>query len=367
MNIKTNKKDLLKVLSTAIKAVPSKAPFPMMENFLLMVEDSLLHVIATDGGITVSTSIEAEGEGEACVNAKLILDAITLLPDADIVIEESEGHCNIRYEKGQFSIPSFDANDFPDVEFAIEGNAVKMSCGELKSALNYVAPSIAKDTLRPQLCGVYFNPVADGHDIVTSDSRTLSLQKIKSEGDNCGNFVLPNVTAKFLRDQLPDDDSEVSMSADETHVSFAFGKTVINSVKVVGKFPNYEMVIPVNNENKLTAKVDDMLAVVRRVSTCANKASNAIKFTLSTLGGATIESQDIGFGCAAQETMDDIAYNGQDMVIGFKHDILTALLSAVDEENVVISMDSPKRAALITSDNESRKAIIMPVSVAVTQ
>lgn len=367
MNIKTNKKDLLKVLSTAFKAVPSKASFPMMENFLLTVHDSSLYVVATDGGITVSTFVEAEGDGEACVNAKLILDAITLLPDAEIIIEESDGQCNIKYEKGQFSIPSFVASDFPDVNTVVEGNTVTMECGELKSALTYVAPSIAKDTLRPQLCGVYFNPVEGGHDIVTSDSRTLSLQNIKSEGDDCGNFVLPNVTAKFLKDQLPDDDTKVTMSADEAHVSFSFGNTVINSVKVVGKFPNYQMVIPQNNENKLTSSVADMLAVVRRVSTCANKASNAIKFTLSTLGGATIESQDIGFGCAAKETMDDISYNGQDMVIGFKHDILTALLSAVDENDVVIAMDSPKRAALITSSNESRKAIIMPVSTAVTQ
>jgi DNA polymerase-3 subunit beta len=138
---------------------------------------------------------------------------------------------------------------------------------------------------------------------------------------------------------------------------------VVNTVKIVGKFPKYREVIPANNGNRLTAKVADLLAVVRRVSTCANKASQTIKLVLSTFGGATMEAQDLGFGCSAKEEMEDIVYNGSEMTIGFKSDLLTNLLSALGEEDVIVDMDSPRKAVLLTTNNESRKAILMPVAV----
>lgn len=366
MQLKTNNKDLLKVLTTAFKAVPSKAAIPMMENFLIKVADNNLSVTATDGGITVSSAIEAEGEGSVCVEAKRLIEAISLLPDTDIEIVAENNFCDINYGNGKFQIPAFDPDDFPTINTLITGNTTTMICAELKEALAYVSPSIGKDTLRPQLCGVYFSPTDDGYEIVTTESRTLSMQRVKNDGEKVEPFILPAPAARFLKEQLPDDDESVLFSEDDSHVAFYFGKTVINATKVVGNFPNYKMVIPTANENKLVTPVGELLSTVKRVSTCSNRASNSIKFTLSTLGGATIEAQDIGFGCEAKETLD-VNYNGEDLVIGFKWDLLINLLSAITETDVTIAMDGPKRAVLITTDNESRKAIIMPVSTAVTQ
>jgi len=367
MELQTNKKDLQKVLTTAYKAIAAKPSFPMMENFLLTIDDDALRVIATDGSITVESSTNATctDAGSTCINAKLLLDSVALMPDDDIIVASGENIATIKYKGGQFTVPCFPTEDYPDVNTVIMGPTSSMVCSDLKDALGFVAPSVAKDQLRPVLCGVYFNPKDGTYDIVTSDAHTLSLQTVPFTADTLEPFVLPSSASRFLASQLPDDDTAVLFSEDDAHVSFAFGNTIINAVKVVGKFPNYEMVIPKDNESKLTANVADLLATVKRVSTCANKASNAIKFSLSTLGGATIEAQDIGFGCSARETMDGVTYNGQEMEIGFKHDLLTALLSVLTETDVVVSLDSPKRAVLLTTNNESRKQVIVPVATVV--
>jgi DNA polymerase-3 subunit beta len=356
------KKDFQKVLTTAYKAVPAKAALPMMENFLLEMKEDALHVTATDSAITIIANTEAKGEGSICVSAKLLLDAISLLPDGEIELSTEEGVCTINYGKGKFNLPCFPTDDYPTINTDIPGDPTVMVNCNLKEALSYVLPSVAKDQLRPALCGVNFNPVDGGYDLVATDSHSLSLQTVACDVKT-GAFIIPTNTAKFLQSCLPDDEDTTLIYANDYSVSFMFGHTVINAVKVVGNFPKYQAVIPQNNESVLTATCEDLLAVVKRVSTCANKASNAIKFTLSTLGGATIEGQDIGFGCSAKETMDTVFYNGQDMTIGFKADLLSSLLSALSEENVSIAFDSPKKAVLITTENETRKAIVMPVAI----
>ena len=361
MQFTTNIKDFVKVLSTAIKAVPAKAAFPMMENFLITVDDGV-HVKATDGSITIESHTEAQGQGEACINAKLLLDAVSLLPDGDLTITTEDTTCTIKYNKGQFTLPCFPTEDFPNTPYPLAEDVTAIPCGELKSALKYVLPSVATDQLRPAMCGVFFNPTDTGLDLVASDSHSLSLQKVgcfvKTKA-----FILPSSAAKFLVGQLPDTEDDVTIATNDSAASFTFGATQMDVVTIVGKFPNYNQVIPTNNGNTLTAKVADLLATVKRVATCANKASQVIKVTLSTLGGATIEAQDVGFGCSAKEDMDCVTYNGADITIGFKHELLSNLLGALGEEEVKIDMDSPRKAVLISTDDESRKAILMPVAV----
>lgn len=363
MQIKTNKTDFLAVLTAAYKAVPAKASFPIMSCVMLEAENNLLFATATDGSMTIRSYTPAEGEGTACIDAKMLLDSVSLLPEGDITLTTTDTTATIDYGKGKFTLPVMPAVDFPIIDIPSTAEGVAVPQEALKTALGYVAPSIAKDAMRPQLCGVYFNPTEMGYDIVASDSHTLSLENILCFG-NVGDFILATNAVNFLRASLKGE-GDVVFATDDSKITFAFGNTVLVVTKVVGKFPKYQSVMPDKDkcQNTLTVQAGDILGAVKRVAICANKASNSIKMQLSQINGAVIEAQDLGFGCAAKEEAPYVKYEGEDMTIGFKHDLLTALISATDEEDVTLSIDNPKKAVLITTANEARKAIIMPVSV----
>ena len=362
MKFTIDKKDFLKVLTTAYKAVPAKSSIPMMENFLLSANDSRLYVTATDGGLVIETNTEiVGGEGSACINAKLLVDGISLLPDGNIDITTEDDACTIFYGKGSFKIPCFPTDDYPKVNTDIPTDPSTVPNDVLKDAIGYVLPSVADDDMRPALNGVFFNPVDGGFDLVTSDGFSLSMQKVECDVKS-GSFIIPTKVAKLLQAYLSDDDTTL-IYANDTCVSFVFGNTVINTVTIVGKFPKYQEVIPTANGCELKARVGDFLSTVKRVSTCANKASMAIKMNLDTFEGCTIEGQDVGFGCSAKETMESVDYDGEKMTIGFKATLLISLLNALDEDDVVLKLNNPRKAVLITTDNEDRKAIIMPIAI----
>ena len=360
MKAKTNKSDLYQALCASFKAAPAKASFPIMEDFLLDVNDGKMEVTATDGSMTIVATAVAEGEGKTCINAKMLLDAVKLLPDTDIEISADNGTAEINYGSGKFSIPCFGAEDFPDVSVETENETV-IASDDLKSALTYVLPCVAKDPMRPQLNGVFFNPVDGGYDIVATETRALAVQTVACE-PKTKEAIIPTAAAAFIKDNLKSE-GEVLFGETESKAVFTFEQVKMSVTKVVGAFPKYQAVIPIENENKLDAPTEELLSSVRRVATCANKASNAVKFNLSALGGATIEAQDLGFGCAAKEDMGFIKYDGADLVIGFKHDLLANLLAAIDEADVTMSFSHPKGAVLITTENENRKALLMPVAV----
>lgn len=360
MKIKTKKSDLLQALVASFKAAPTKASFPIMEDFLLVAKDGTLEVTATDGAMTIVASAPAEGEGKTCINARLFLEAVRLLPDTDIEMETKESTAIINYGAGTFELPIFPAEDFPDVEVPQTQDAT-LAAEDIKGALSYVLPSVAKDPMRPQLNGVFFNPVEKGYDVVSTDSKSLSIQTIQCFATT-GPVIVPTILASFLRDTIKE--GSVMFGETESKAVFRFDNIVVSVVKIIGKFPNYQAVLPKNNENKLSAPVADLLTSVRRVSTCANKSTNAVKFTLSALGDAVIEAQDIGFKCSAREDVNFVSYEGEDLTIGFKYDLLCNLLGAVEENTVTLAMGNPRQATLITSDNDSRMAVIMPVSIA---
>lgn len=360
MKVKTTKQDLLGALNASFKAIPAKASFPLMECFKLDASEDTMDVTATDGAMTIIATLDAQGEGSAVVNAKMLLDSVRLLPDGDIDIETDDIQCTVNYNRGRFSIPTYPVEDFPTIEESKFAECSSVAQDALKGALAYVLPSVAKDQLRPQLSGVYFNPTEDGYDIVATDSHSLAVEHIPC-AVNTGDFIIPSNAAAFIKDNIKGEDAVIIQDAD-TKAIFTFGRIELRVVKTVGKFPNYKQVIPTKNESFLTTKVADLLGAVRRVGTCSDKAKNTIKFTLSTLGGATIESQDIGFGCAAREEME-VGYNGEDLTIGFKGELLQTILGCVEEDEVTMTFGTAKTAVLVKSENEGRTALLMPVAI----
>ncbi len=136
---------------------------------------------------------------------------------------------------------------------------------------------------------------------------------------------------------------------------------------VVGKYPKYRDVIPQNNSNVLKIDRTLLLNTVRRVSVCANKASNHIKFDLKS-GSLEISAQDLGFSIAAYEKMD-CQYEGDDLTIGFKSTFMIDILNNMNCNEIVIKFADSRRAALIVPSEEEAESekicgILMPIMIA---
>ena len=61
MNLTISSTNLLKALMDVSKAIPSKSPLPILENFLFVLKDGKLEITASDSELTLRTCIEVDG------------------------------------------------------------------------------------------------------------------------------------------------------------------------------------------------------------------------------------------------------------------------------------------------------------------
>lgn len=132
---------------------------------------------------------------------------------------------------------------------------------------------------------------------------------------------------------------------------------------IEGRYPNYNSVIPQNNENKVVLERQTFLNALKRVSVFSNQASNLIKLQLSN-NNIIVSAQDIDFSTAAEETIS-CQYAGTSMNIGFKSSFLIEILNNIPSAEISLELSDPSRAGLIipqeNEENEDLLMLLMPM------
>ena len=372
MKLIISSSELLKGVMAVSKAIPAKSPLPILENFLFDLKGNILELTASDTELTLRTRIEVEStseEGRIAVPAKHIMDLLKELPDQPLSIDTTgDSSFECKWASGSSTLPYFPAEDYPAIvgtdETAVLINFPAQSLVEGISSTVYAT---ADDEIRPAMNGILFDFGTDSTTLVASDSHKLicyTTPDVKSA--EVASFILHKKPAGILKSIIGKDEENVSIAFDAKNASFKFGLTEVICRLVVGKYPKYRDVIPQNNSNVLRIDRQQLLNTVKRVSVCANKASNHIKFDL-TSGQLEISAQDLGFSIAAYEKIS-CQYDGDNLTIGFKSPFIIEILSNMSCGEVVMKFLDSKRAALvIPAENEEESGkicgIIMPIMI----
>ncbi len=372
MDFKVSSASLLKGITDVSKALPMKSHLPILENFLFVLQGNILTITASDSELTLVTEVEVDStleEGRMAVPARHIIDLLKALPDQPVSIKTAgDSSFDCIWSSGNSVLPFFPAEDYPATKkVSDDASTVTFRSCSLLEGINSTIYATAEDEMRPAMNGIFFDIDTGSTTLVASDSHKLicyTTTDVKAEEKL--SFILHKKAAGVLKTLLLKDDEDVTIRFDASSAVFSFASTTLVCRLINGKYPKYRDVIPQTNSNIL--KIDRLLFLntIRRISVCANKASNHVKFELKE-NQLEVTSQDLGF---AIEAYDKIAcdYSGAELTIGFKSPFLIEILSNMTCENVVMKFADARRAALILpseDEAESEKicGIIMPVAV----
>lgn len=372
MEFNVSSADLLKGLADVSKAIPAKTTLPILENFLFELKGDRLQLTASDTELTLRTSIEVQSAGEdnnIAVPSRQMMELLKNLPDQPITIKTtSDGSFECIWSNGNSTLPYFPAIDYPDIKNA-EGDVVKSTfpASVLSEGIGYTAFATADEEMRPVMNGIFFDLEPEVCTLVATDAQKLIAYTTKeAKVDEKSSFILHKKAANVLRTAIDKRDDDVAVTFDSNIVEFKFGDTMMICRLIIGKFPDYKRVIPQNNSNILKIDRLQLLNAVRRVSVCANRASNHIKFELRP-GQLEITAQDLGFALAAYEKIS-CEYNGDELSIGFKSPHILDMLGNMQSSTVVMKFADARRAALIVPSDEEEESgkicgIMMPIVI----
>ena len=372
MKLIISSSELLRGVMAVAKAIPAKSPLPILENFLFDLKGNTLEITASDSELTLRTQIEVEKtaeEGRIAVPAKHLMDLLKELPDQPLTISTtSDSSFECSWASGASTLPYFPAEDYPEIAGTDEtATTITFPAQGLVEGIASTIYATADDEIRPAMNGILFDIDTNATTLVASDSHKLICYTTADvKAAEKASFILHKKPAGILKAIIGKDVEEVEVTFDAKNVSFKFGQTLVICRLVVGKYPKYRDVIPQNNSNILRINRTVLLNTVRRVSVCANKASNHIKFDLQN-GSMEISAQDLGFSIAAYEKMQ-CQYDGEPLTIGFKSPFIIEILSNMNCNEVVMKFLDSKRAALVLpaeeeEDSEKICGIIMPIMI----
>ena len=344
--------ELLKHLIAISRVISSKNTLPILDNFLLKLEDKTLLITASDLETTLTTRIELENSAEdglIAIQAKIMLDTLKEFPEQPLTfnIDPETLAVEILSANGKFSIVGHNGEDFPVLpKLAENHNEISLPHDLLLVGINKTLFATADDELRPVMNGIFIELSPEEVAFVASDAHKLVRYKRSDvKYTDIASFILPKKPASLLKNLLPREDSDVKLEFDEKNAFFTLKGFKMVCRLVEGKYPAYNSVIPLNNPNELVIDRVEFYTTLKRVSVFANQASNLVRLKL-TPTELIVSAQDIDFAISAVETIK-CEYDGQPMEIGFKSTFLVEILSNLSSSDVKMKLSDPSRAGLL--------------------
>lgn len=365
MEFKVNSKELEKLLSHIIPAVPNRTPMPILENFLFDIKKGSLQVSATDLEIALISSINvsADEDVKMVIPARLLYDVVRSLGDTQIKFEtESNSKLKITTENGLYNIGFTSPDEFPAIPVVNKDKEVALAGSDLKKAIDQTSFAMSKEDMRPAMTGTLFEFSDEGLRFVATDGHRLVKfinREIKTPSSD--QYILPERAISVLSKLLGE--KEVKIYFSKTNVSFHIGEIEFISRLIGEKYPAYNSVIPLENENEMTVKTGDVLSTIKRMNLFSTSSSKQVKFSIKK-NSLEVSAEDVDHGSNAKEKID-CGYNGDPMNIGFNTSYVYDILSHIDKDEIVFKLHSPTKACIIEpakkDEKEDLMLLLMPV------
>jgi DNA polymerase-3 subunit beta len=360
------RKEFFDAVSMANAAAGGRSPINILQNLKLESDGTNLRVLGCDGEMWVERDLACmiEEPGAVCVQAQLLNQLVTSMPDGDLHLEVSDTQ-GMLLQQGQseYRMLTLDAADFPEPpEFGGEGE-LTLPMGTLREAIDSVIYAVSTDTHRPILTGVLFNYDGATLTLVATDTHRLAVRKLDQAGIGANiNAVVPERALKSIKGlPLADTDNVV--------LRFGGGRLGVeaNGAKVVtqllaGAYPNWERVVPAESTRFWSVETDQLAEKIKRALILAR--DNAFRIRFSGTGDQlllTARSEEKG---EAKEEVPMVSDNG-DLEIAFNGRFVEQVLNAINDEGVRIEMTEHSRPAIFkpANDGQGYFCVIMPMAL----
>jgi DNA polymerase III subunit beta len=174
-------------------------------------------------------------------------------------------------------------------------------------------------------------------------------------------IIVPRKTVLEIVKLMDGEDGDVEVSLSSAKIRFKVGNLVLTSKLIDGTFPDYERVIPRNNDKILEADTKQFAEAVDRVSTISFEKSRAVKLSLSEGKlGLVVNNPDSG---SAEEEIP-VSYDRDPIEIGFNSRYLLDVAAQVKAETMRFEFNDSGSPTVIRDPKDAQSLfVLMPMRV----
>ncbi|HEX8905649.1 MAG TPA: DNA polymerase III subunit beta [Longimicrobiaceae bacterium] len=365
MRFTITRENLQQGLGAVAGSIPARTTLPVLSNILIEAEDGAVRMSGTDLDTAVSVRVPAEvaEPGAITAPAKKLQEIARELPGATEISTQGDS-IFISSGRTRFKLNGLPRDEFPafpKVDFA---GSWRVTGAELQRLITHVSFAASTEETRPILNGVLWQ-LHDGEmRMVATNGHRLAKMTIPvetgTERPAADLIVHPKALQQVQR--LFSGDAAVEVAKSENHLGFRSDTVQVYTRLIEGPYPNYEQVIPKDNDKTMVADKAALNGAIRRMAIVASDQTHRIRMSL---GGPSlkfsVESPDLG---AANEELE-VEYDGDPLEIGFNAQYLLELLRYMPTDEVRMTFKAPERAATMqplgNEDTPDYLCLVMPL------
>lgn len=373
MEIAVSRQYLLRELTATQSVVERKTTIPILSNFLVEADGDSIVITATDLDQSIRTSCAAKVKkpGSCTIPARKLYDYIRLLGDGDISIKLLENHwVQIRAGRSNTRMVGMARANFPQVPEFPESSVTRIPVASLRTLIARTVFAISNEESRYTLNGALLIFKAESLAMVATDGHRLA--HIEKTGENYPGvngekkILVPRKALQELQSLLANTEAEtLDFADDDSTLFFRVGHRVLTSRRLTGQFPNYEAVMPRDNNKFVIVRSQDLSGSIQRVAQFADERSGAIKMRIEQ-NELKISSSSADAG-ESEDTIET-PYSSDPIVVGFNSAYLIEFLKAIGNEGEVrLEFKDAQSAGQVrpedASDDYKYRYIIMPMRI----
>lgn len=325
--------------------VEKKSTIPVLSNILIeSVGENTIRIVGTDLDVTIrcEASADIKKAGAMCIQARKLFDIVRLLDGGDVHFTKEENDwVKLNSGKSNFRLAGVSRETFPEVP-NFKSAPMKLSSEIFNHFIQNTSFAITNEQSRFTLSGAKFMIGGGTARMVTTDGHRLAYIE-KNLGENGGaetmDALIPKKALMELVKISRDAKSEISFGEDANHIYFEVNGRLLITRKLSGNFPNYEMVIPKDNDKRATFDAEEMKTAIRRVALMADERTRSVRMTIRE-GEIEIGAQSSEEGEANEKVSAE--YSGEEVQVGFNSQYLQEFLNVAGSGGAEIAETTEK-------------------------
>jgi DNA polymerase-3 subunit beta len=367
-----SRQDLLEEIAQLQGAVDRKSTIPILSNILMQATGQVLHLTATDLDLSIRTSCPAKviKQGAFTIPARKLYDYLRLLPNGDITVKVlANNWVQLHSGRSHTKMVGLPRTNFPSLPLFPRDAAMKIEADVLHTLISRTAFAISKEESRYTLNGALLVLKPQGTTMVATDGHRMALiEHTKSSPaiTQETRILIPKKALLEMSSFLAGSSGEhIHFAENDSTLFFVIGKRLLTSRRLVGTFPNYEAVLPRDNNRVVVIGRDEFYSSIMRVAQFADERSNAIRLRLEKnelkLSSSTVETGE-------SEDVLQTSFNGDPMAIGFNSHYLLDFLKVVGAEHVRLEFKGAQTAMEFKPEEPATadyryRYVVMPVRI----
>lgn len=366
MRFTISREKLQEGLSAVSASIPTKTTLPVLANILVETTDRGIRLSGTDLDIAVSTEVAAdvEASGAVTIPAKKLSELARELPPAPVKIAAlGEQRITLECGRSKFKLLGLPRDEFPTFPVVRFNESWRIKSGDLQKLIGATVFAVSTEESRPILNGVLWELRPEQMRMVATNGHRLAKMEtpIVASSAPASDLIVPPKALEQVRRLFPAEE-ELEVARGENHIGFRSPLTAVYTRLIEGPYPNYDQVIPRDNDKYAIADKVALISALKRMSVIASDQTHRIRMAFNAgMLKFSVTTPDLG---EAQDELP-IRYDGDPLEIGFNASYLLEILRFMPTDEIRLTFKAPERAATVEpegwTDSATYMCLVMPL------